>query len=71
MTGTLPASPATNLMVGIKDGGNNFSTNNFLVVAATGTTLIDGVTGTVGFTMNTSTQFNWFIFDGTQWDILG
>jgi len=66
---TLPTG-SLNLTVGVKDGGTNFSSNPATVVAPTGTVLIDGVTGTVGYVMNFPGQFNWFGFDGSQWDIL-
>lgn len=69
LTANLPASPATNLTVGIKDGGNNFLTNN-CTVKTTDSTQIDGVAGATGFVMSQPRQQNWFIFDGVEWNIL-
>jgi hypothetical protein len=61
----LPATPATNLCVGVKDDGNNFSTHN-ATVNTTDSTTIDGSASLV---MNQQGQKNWFIFNGTQWNI--
>ena len=69
LTINLPASPASNLFVSVKDGGNNFQTNNATVKTTDGTQ-IDGVAGTTGFVMNQNRQQAGFIFDGTMWNVV-
>jgi hypothetical protein len=68
LTINLPASPTTNLFVSVKDGGNNFATNNATVKTTDGTQ-IDGVAGSTGFFMNQNRQASGFIFDGVMWNI--
>ena len=65
---TLPATPTTNLVVGVKDGGNDFGANNATVKTSDGTQ-IDGVAGATGFSMIQRKQLSWFIFDGVMWNI--
>lgn len=64
----LPASPAINMNVCLKDGGNNFAVYPATVVT-TDSTQIDGETGSVGYSMTQARQFSCFIFDGTMWDV--
>lgn len=68
LTVNLPATPSTNLVSCVKDGGNNFSSNPATVKTIDGT-VIDAVVGTVGIVMNQNRQVLCFIFDGTQWNI--
>ena len=68
LTVNLPASPATNLYKCVKDGGNNFATNNATVKTTDGSQ-IDGVAGASGYVMNQNLQHSCFVYDGTMWDI--
>lgn len=65
----LPTLPSLNLTLELKDGGNNFGTNNATVKTTDGTQ-IDGVAGSTGFVMNQNRQANKFTWDGVMWNIL-
>ena len=69
LTANLPPSPATNMLVCVKDGGNNFAANT-ATVNTTDSTQIDGVAGSIGYAMNQAHQMICFFFDGAMWDIL-
>jgi hypothetical protein len=68
ITVQLPAAPATNMNVCVKDGGNNFAVYPATVITTDGTQ-IDGGTGSIGYPMTQTRQFSCFIFDGTMWDV--
>lgn len=70
LTADLPATPANNTMVGIKDGSNNFLTNN-ATVKTTDSSTIEGGSGSTGYTLNRTGQGAWFIYNSgtTNWSI--
>jgi hypothetical protein len=68
ITVQLPAAPATNMNVCVKDGGNDFAVYPATVITTDGTQ-IDGGAGSIGYLMTQARQFSCFIFDGTMWDV--
>jgi len=63
---TLPASPATNQFLVIKDGKGDSATNNITIIGNG-----HNIDGAPTLIIGSPYGWNWLFYDGTQWDITG
>ena len=61
----LPSSPPTGLVLTIKDGKGDASTNNIILTPSTG-----GIDGSGAFTMNTNYGSVTIVYNGTDWNVI-